>query len=142
MRSYYMRREAIEEGKRWLEQAKEDLKWTKDLAERGGYHIACFLAQQVGEKALKAFLYAQGEEIVVGHSIERLCNLASKFDNKFSKKIKRWAILDGYYVPTRYPNTIPDSIPARIYTKDAAKEAANLANEIVELVEKKLKITD
>ncbi len=87
-----MRREAIEEGERWLEQAKEDLKWTKDLAERGGYHIACFLAQQVREKALKAFLYAQGEEIVVGHSIERLCNLASKFDNKFSKKSK-----DGPY---------------------------------------------
>jgi len=31
-----MRREAIEEGKRWLEQAREDLKWAKDLAERGG----------------------------------------------------------------------------------------------------------
>jgi len=41
---------------RWLEQASEDLKWAKDLAERGGYHIACFLAQQIGEKALKAFL--------------------------------------------------------------------------------------
>ena len=40
-----MRKEATEEGKRWLEQAKEDLKWAKDLAERGGHHIACFLAQ-------------------------------------------------------------------------------------------------
>lgn len=64
-----MRREAIDEGRRWLEQATEDLKWAKDLAERGGYHIACFLAQQVGEKALKAFLYSQGEEIVIGHSL-------------------------------------------------------------------------
>lgn len=70
-----MRKEAIEEGKRWLEQAIEDLKWAKDLAERGGYHISCFLAQQVGEKALRAYLYAQGEEIVIGHSIERSCNL-------------------------------------------------------------------
>ena len=43
------------------------------LAERGGYHIACFWAQQVGEKAIKAFLYAKGNEIVIGHSIERLC---------------------------------------------------------------------
>jgi len=110
------------------------LKWTKDLAERGGYHIACFLAQQVGEKALKAFLYAQGEEIVIGHSIERLCNLASKFDPEFSEKVKRWAILDGYYVPTRYPNSLPDSIPAKVYTKDAAMEAARMAEEIVELV--------
>ena len=34
-----MRKEAKEEGKRWLEQAIEDLKWAKDLAERGGYHM-------------------------------------------------------------------------------------------------------
>ncbi len=90
-----MRREAIEEGRRWLEQAQEDLKWAHDLAERGGYHIACFLAQQVGEKAIKAFLYAQGEEIVIGHSIGRLCNRASTFEPEFSEKVKRWAILDG-----------------------------------------------
>ena len=134
-----MRKKAIEEGRRWLEQAIEDLKWTKHLAERGGYHIACFLAQQVGEKALKAFLYAQGEEIVIGYSIERLCNLASRYDAEYSEKVKRWAILDGYYVPTRYPNSLPDSIPARVYTKNAADEAARLAEEIVKSVKEKIK---
>ena len=134
-----MRRRLIEEGRRWLDQAKEDLKWAKDLAERGGYHIACFLSQQVGEKALKAFLYAMGEEIVIGHSIERLCYSASKYDKEFSKGVKIWAILDGYYVPTRYPNSLPDSIPARVYTRNAAKEATKLAEEIVKLVEEKIK---
>lgn len=129
-----MKREANAEGMRWLEQAIEDLKWTKDLAVRGGYHIACFLAQQVSEKALKAFLYAKGEEIVFGHSVERLCNSAAQFDPIFSEKVKRWAILDGYYIPTRYPNSIPDSIPARIYTEGAAKEAAQLAEEVVNFV--------
>lgn len=54
-----MRREPIEEGLRWLKQACEDLKWAKDFSTRGGYHIACFLAQQVAENALKAFIYAQ-----------------------------------------------------------------------------------
>jgi HEPN domain-containing protein len=54
-----MRKSAREEGGRWLEQAAEDLRWAKDLAERGGNHIACFLAQQVGEKALKGFLRAR-----------------------------------------------------------------------------------
>jgi len=39
----HLLRDASEEGKRWLEQAKADLKWARDLAERGGYHIACFL---------------------------------------------------------------------------------------------------
>lgn len=133
-----MRQSAIEQGKRWLEQAWEDLRWAKDLAERGGYHIACFLSQQVGEKALKAFLYAQGEEIVIGHSIERLCNFAAKFDVEFSQKVKRWAILDGYYVPTRYPNSLPESIPAKVYTENAAQEAVLLAEEICQFVELKI----
>jgi HEPN domain-containing protein len=121
-----------------LEQAEEDLRWAQDLAKRGGYHIACFLAQQVGEKALKGFLYGQGEEIVLGHSIERLCREAARWDPQFDKQVGTWAILDGYYVPTRYPNSIPDSIPARIYTRDAAGEAVRLADGIVAFVRVRL----
>jgi len=126
-----MRRTPLEEGRRWLEQAQEDLRWAKDLAERGGYHIACFLAQQIGEKALKAILYANGEEIVIGHSIERLCRSAAQWEPDLGKHVTRWSILDGHYVPTRYPNSLPDSIPARVYTRDAANEAVRLADEIV-----------
>ena len=129
-----MRRSPYEEGMRWLEQAVEDLRWARDLTERGGYHIACFLAQQIGEKALKAFLYAQGEEIVLGHSVERLCHQAADWEPEVGEMVKRWAILDGYYVPTRYPNGIPDSIPARVYTEDAAQGAVGLASEIVTFV--------
>ena len=81
-----MRRNPIEEGKRWLEQAKEDLKWAKYLAKEGGYYLVCFLAQQIGEKALKAYLYAQGEEIVIRHSIARLCSVAGEYDKEFSLK--------------------------------------------------------
>jgi HEPN domain-containing protein len=49
-----------------------------------------------------------------------------------------WSILDGFYIPTRYPNGVPDSIPARVYTKYAASQAVGLAEEIVELVKKKI----
>ena len=122
-----MRRSPLEEGRRWLEQAEEDLRWADDLARRGGYHIACFLAQQIGEKALKAFLYASGEEIVLGHSVERLCAEAARYEPDFRERARRWSILDGHYVPTRYPNSLPDSIPARVYTEDAAAEAVRLA---------------
>jgi HEPN domain-containing protein len=131
-----MRGSPSEEGLRWLEQARADLYWAGDLAERGGYHIACFLAQQVGEKALKGFLYAQGEEIVIGHSVERLCHYAARWEPSFEELVKRWAILDGFYVATRYPNSLPDSIPARVYTQDAAREAVGLASEIVDFVGK------
>ena len=129
-----MSRSPRDTGRRWLEQATEDLRWADHLAVQGGYHIACFLAQQVGEKALKAFLYAAGEEIVLGHSVERLCAEAAHYDAAFAERARRWAILDGFYVPTRYPNAIPDSIPARIYTADAAREAVKLAREIVAYV--------
>lgn len=126
-----MRQNPLEEGRRWLEQGTEDLRWARHLAEQGGYHLACFLAQQVGEKALKAFLYAQGEEIVIGRSVERLCSRASDRALEFAKRARRWSILDGYYVPTRYPNSLPDSIPAKVYTEDAARQSVDLAEEIV-----------
>ncbi len=129
-----MRRSPLEEGKRWLEQAEEDLRWADHLAQRGGYHIACFLAQQVGEKALKAYLYASGRELVLGHSVERLCAEAAQDHPEFRERARHWSILDGYYVTSRYPNSLPDSIPARVYTEGAAKEAVRLAGEIVRYV--------
>lgn len=134
-----MRRTPHEEGDRWLRQAREDLRWAEYLAREGAYHLACFLAQQVAEKALKAFLYAQGEDIVLGHSVERLCAAASQFDAEFRAKGRSWSILDGYYVPTRYPNGLPDGIPADVYTKAAATEAVRLAGEAVAFVADRLR---
>lgn len=115
------------------------MRWARELVRLGGYHIACFLSQQVAEKALKAFLYAQGEEVVLGHSVERLCDRASDYDPAFVEGKERWAILDGFYIPTRYPNSLPDSIPARVYTRGAAEEAVKLAAEVVAFVEERLR---
>lgn len=129
-----MRRKPLEEGLRWLRQASEDLHWAHHLAKQGAYHLACFLAQQVAEKALKAFLYAQGEEIVVGHSVERLCAAAASLEPEFQAHARSWSLLDGYYIPTRYPNGLPDGIPADVYTQQAAMQAVDLAREAVEFV--------
>ncbi|MFQ5614535.1 MAG: HEPN domain-containing protein [Anaerolineae bacterium] len=133
-----MRNKPLEEGRRWLRQAQEDLRWARHLAEQGAYHLACFLAQQVAEKALKAFLYAQGEEIVLGHSVERLCAAAASFEPEFRTQARSWSILDGYYIPTRYPNGLPDGIPADVYTRQAATDAADLAGEAVDFVATRL----
>jgi HEPN domain-containing protein len=129
-----MRRPPLEEGRRWLAQAEGDLKWTSMLAEQGAYHLACFHAQQVAELALKAFLYAQGEEIVLGHSVERLSASAAAYNPEFGERAKSWSVLDGYYVTARYPNSVPDSIPARVFTRDAAMTALGLAREVVNFV--------
>jgi HEPN domain-containing protein len=129
-----MRPSARDEGRRWLAQAAEDLRWTEHLAEQGGYHLACFLAQQVTEKAIKAFLYSRGEEIVLGHSVERLCAAAARLVPEFADRAARWSLLDGYYIPTRYPNGLPEGIPANVFTRDAARAAASMAREAVEWV--------
>jgi HEPN domain-containing protein len=81
--------------------------------------------------ALKALLYHQGEEIVLGHSVERLCSAAAAYRQDFADRLRRWSILDGYYVPTRYPNSLPDGIPANVYTAEAAFKAVELAEEAV-----------
>jgi HEPN domain-containing protein len=129
-----LRRSPGEEGRRWLEQSQEDLRWAEDLAQRGGYHVACFLAQQVGEKALKGLLFAAGEELVLGHSVERLCHEAARYHPELLDRVRSWALLDGFYVTARYPNSVPDTIPARVFTERAAREAVDLAAEIVRFV--------
>ena len=129
-----MRNRPLDEGHRWLRQAQEDLRWAHHLTEQGAYHLVCFLAQQIAEKALKAFLYAQGEEIVWGHSVERLCAAAAEFEPEFRTRARSWSILDGYYIPTRYPNGLPDGIPADVYTQQAATDAVGLADEVTSFV--------
>jgi len=75
-----MKRDAQSEGLRWLAQAEADRRGAQLLFEGESYHLACFIAQQVAEKVLKAFIYAQGEEFVIGHSVEALARWVAEFD--------------------------------------------------------------
>lgn len=133
-----MKRTPLEEGKRWLDQARADLRGGEVLLTAESYHLACFVAQQVVEKALKAFLYAQGEEFVIGHSVEVLAGQAAEYDPAFEDLRLQVAPLDGYYVPTRYPSSLPDSIPARVFGRHNAEEALALARMALDLVARKL----
>ncbi|MBN1954937.1 MAG: HEPN domain-containing protein [Anaerolineae bacterium] len=51
-----MRPDAVVQGRRWLEQAEADRRGAQLLFDGASYHLACFIAQQVAEKALKAFI--------------------------------------------------------------------------------------
>jgi len=133
-----MKRPPEEEARRWLEQASADMVWADRLAEQGGFHLACFLAQQIAEKALKAYLYSRGEEVVLGHSVERLAAECEEFDREFAPRRPEWAILDAYYVSTRYPNTLPDSIPARVFDRTTAERAVALARDVIAFVQGRL----
>ncbi len=57
------------ESDRWWRQASADLDFLPFVAQAGKYDTCCFLAQQTAEKALKAHLFSQGEELIFTHSI-------------------------------------------------------------------------
>lgn len=133
-----MRRGPKEEAKRWIQQARRDLDDAVYLLEGDRFNTACFLAQQSAEKALKAFLYFKGVEIVLGHSTSELCYTAMDFDSDFESIVSISASLDKYYIPTRYPNGLPGGIPAEAYTRDDAQMAISMAQKILEFVKSKL----
>jgi HEPN domain-containing protein len=76
---------------------------------------------------------------VIGHSVEALRRWAAEFDADFEQLREEVASLDGYYIPTRYPNGLPDSIPARVYTQASAEEALRLADQTLRLVQTKVR---
>jgi len=60
--------------------------------------------------------------------------MATTFDPDFETLRTSVAPLDGYYLPTRYTDSLPDSIPARIYTRVVAEEALRLTDQALRLL--------
>jgi HEPN domain-containing protein len=113
----------LEEAHRWLTQAGHDADAAALNAREGYAALACFLAQQAAEKALKAYLYGQGERLVVGHATYLLLKRCQTYENSFLELQDVCRRLDQYYIPTRYPNGLPGGIPHEVYTPDQAEEA-------------------
>lgn len=126
------------EAERWLAQARRDFSDACYAAEGSRWNLACFLAQQSAEKALKAYLFERGAETVWGHSVAELCSDAAVHDTAFSDLGKEAAALDQYYIPTRYPNGLPGGIPADAYARIDAERALGLTERVILLVGEKL----
>jgi len=98
------------------------------------------MSEQVAQKAMKAFLYAQGERAVAEHSIVSMMKRAVTSDTAFQGLRERAAVLDQYYIPTRYPDALAEpAVPFESYTRDQASEALAIAREIVTLVTSKVR---
>lgn len=126
------------EASRWFEQARRDLDDAEFAASGSRWNLACFLAQQAAEKALKAYLYGRGAEAVWGHSVAELCEDAASHDENFRRLGSEAAALDQYYIPTRYPNGLPGGIPADAYTRTDGERALGLCRAVLDLVGRSL----
>jgi HEPN domain-containing protein len=133
-----MKNDNLSEARRWLAQSKRDLDDAHYSAQGERHNLACFLAQQAAEKALKAFLFSKGAENVWGHSVADLCADAGDFDGEFLELKKTAASLDKYYIPTRYPNGLPGGIPAEAFIKEDSEHALKTVKLTIETVEKKI----
>jgi HEPN domain-containing protein len=120
------------EAARWLEQARRDLDDARYAAAGARWNLACFLAQQAAEKALKAYHYARGAEAVWGHSVAELCQEAAAHDGAFADLAGEAAALDQYYIPTRYPNGLPGGIPADAYNRADGDRALALCARVID----------
>jgi HEPN domain-containing protein len=123
-----------DDAQRWLAQAEDDLLCAGRLEEQGGHNLACFLSQQVAKKGLKALLYTVSEEPVLSHSVRNLCERAAAAFPELLALCAHWGSLDGFYVPTRYPDALPGSIPALVYDAEASGAAVATATKVVESV--------
>ncbi len=116
------------EAERWLETAREDLRAAHALQAADLYSHACFMAQQCGEKSIKALWYLIGHE-PWGHSIQKL--LMEYPEPHRISDLEEWqqraAWLDKFYVPTRYPNGLPDLTPGQTYFAQDAEQAIDQA---------------
>ncbi|MBU8914120.1 MAG: HEPN domain-containing protein [Spirochaetales bacterium] len=128
-------REPRAEALRWLRQAENDLEFARLGVEREFYAQVCFQCQQVCEKALKSIHYGErGERIVVGHS---LIELVQKLDLPDGLR-DDLAVLDQYYIPTRYPNGLPGSTPYEVYTQAQASGAVKIAETVIAIARDRL----
>ena len=117
-----------------MRQAERDLDDSRFLQEGKRYNTACFMAQQAGEKALKAYLYNQGVEDVWGQALADLCEDAKLLNPMFDVIKSLAALLDKYHDLTRYPHLLPGGIPSEAYDEVDAERAIYLAGEVISFV--------
>lgn len=122
----------IEQAKRWLQTAEEDLHAAQILLDAALYAQSCFYAQQSAEKALKALWYA-ADANPWGHSVQRLAAELPQAGEIADHQnwIEHGALLDKFYIPTRYPNGLPDLTPGQVYRLNDAQQGLNAAHALV-----------
>lgn len=123
-------KEPRSEALRWLLQAENDLAYARIGLREGFNAQVCFQCQQICEKALKSIRYGKlGERVVYGHSLVELsAGLELPADLR-----RELAVLDQYYIPTRYPNGLPGGTPYEVYTAGQAAAAVAVCDRVIGL---------
>ncbi|MDP3735229.1 MAG: HEPN domain-containing protein [bacterium] len=117
----------------WFHRADEDLQMV-DLAlkEDGPVNPVCFHAQQAAEKYLKGFLAFHAQNVRKIHDLKALLQECQNVDPSFRELDEDTAVLNRFYMTSRYPDDTPE------FSSAECREASEAAVRIKEFVLKKM----
>ena len=95
----------------------------------GALDAACFHAQQMTEKCLKAFLIHRGVEFPFTHNLTKLVELCAGKDETFRSVLPVVAPLTPYAVELRYDDTF---WPSQQVAEDAQSSALTVLRFVLE----------
>lgn len=117
----------------WFARAEEDLTTTQILlTENGSVNLACFHAQQAGEKYLKGFLAHHDKHTRKSHDLILLLGECRKLDQDFVKLEEALVYLAKFYIQSRYPD---DFIQ---FSRPEAEKALQFGRQIKDFVQDKI----
>jgi len=93
----------------WVKKAEEDLGNARFLFDHRWprpFELICYLCQQCGEKALKAYLIHCDVEFPYTHDLRRLCKICMRYSDAFDELLKPCEVLTPYAIDTKYPNKL------------------------------------
>lgn len=122
----------------WIKKAENDLKAAAAIwnyYEKPPTDMVCYHCHQVVEKALKGYLLFREGTLPKIHDLVALLNHCLQKDISLEFLKQNIAILNQYYIETKYPLDEPIE-----YSKDEAKEALNKASFVFEAIKKKINL--
>ena len=121
------------EARVWMDYAKTDLRAAYALLDSGEFfpRQICFLAQQCGEKAIKAILTFEEVDFPKKHDLDRLRDLIPD-GWKFKERFPDLAELTIWAVESRYPGHTPDVVEYE------ARETLLLAEAVFDAISEEL----
>lgn len=118
----------------WLRYAREDLDAAELVAGRPGFapRVACYNAQQAAEKALKALLVDEGQDVILTHDLRVLRDLLAPGSRSGALDVDL-AWLSGWQIKGRYPGDWGEA------TEADARAAIEAARAVLEAAQEDLR---
>ncbi len=121
----------------WFDQAVRDLEQAEDSRRAGRHEWACFASHQAAEKAVKGLHLHLGQD-AWGHVVATLLQNLPQVAAVPEDLVEKAKVLDGFYIPPRYPNSHPEGAPFEHFGTIQSEMGISYAGEVIEFARSKM----